>query len=246
MRRLLSIAAFLLVLTVAPVLAQHGGGHGSVGGHGGGFAAHGSFGGQASVGHVFSGTRSSSGLATRGFGRSRAFSRPSFSSPSSARNLNRFRGPIISNFAFRGPRFEPFGLPWWGGYYYDPWWWYSGSSDDADYENDHAYADQMNQQSLAEQQMRNQQDQDLYAGSAPPQPREEAHAESPVPPTVLVFRDQHKKEIQNYAIVGRMLWNFAPQRTEKIALADLDLVATTKANDERGVDFRVPGVAEGQ
>ena len=66
------------------------------------------------------------------------------------------------------------------------------------------------------------------------------------PATVLVFRDQHKQEVQNYAIVGQTLWNFAPQHTQKIPLSELDLPATTKANDERGVDFRVPGANEGQ
>ena len=31
--------------------------------------------------------------------------------------------------------------------------------------------------------------------------------------------------------------------TQRISLADLDIPATTKANDDRGVDFRVPGGA---
>jgi hypothetical protein len=42
------------------------------------------------------------------------------------------------------------------------------------------------------------------------------------------------------------LWNFAPQHTDKIPLSDLDLPATAKANDKRGVDFHVPGAQEGQ
>jgi hypothetical protein len=205
-------------------------------------AGHASFGG----GHAFSSAHSGPGPAARSFSGGRNFSRPGISSRNSFQNFNRFRGPFISNYPLnRGRGFGRGVWPWWGAYY-DPWWWDSGSSYDADYENDRAYAEQMNQQSLAEQQMRSQQDQDLYARSAPPAPRQEAHGESPVPPTVLVFRDQRKKEIQNYAIVGQTLWNFAPQRTEKISLADLDLAATTKANDERGVDFKVPGTGEAQ
>jgi hypothetical protein len=39
---------------------------------------------------------------------------------------------------------------------------------------------------------------------------------------------------------------FAPQHTQKIPLSDLDIPATTRINDERGVDFRVPGANEGQ
>ncbi len=103
----------------------------------------------------------------------------------------------------------------------------------------------MNQQSLEEQRARQESDQDVYARSAPPPPRDKERTEA-VPATVLVFRDQHKQEVQNYAIVGQTLWNFAPQHTQKIPLSDLDLPATTKANDERGVDFRLPTVREGQ
>ena len=63
---------------------------------------------------------------------------------------------------------------------------------------------------------------------------------------MLVFRDQHREEIQNYAIVGQTLWNFAPKHTEKIPLSDLDLPATAKANEDRGVTFRVPESSEAQ
>ncbi len=105
----------------------------------------------------------------------------------------------------------------------------------------------MNRQSLEEQRFRNQADQDVYARSAPPPPplRDRERTEA-VPATVLIFRDQHKQEVQNYAIVGQTLWNFAPEHTQKIPLSDLDLPATTKANDERGVAFRLPGAREGQ
>jgi len=102
----------------------------------------------------------------------------------------------------------------------------------------------MNAQSLDEQRMRQQGDQDSYAKSMPPQHQPERTEAAPA--TVLVFRDQHRQEIQNYAIVGHTLWNFSPQRTEKISLSDLDLPATTKANDDRGVSFRLPGANEGQ
>jgi hypothetical protein len=64
-----------------------------------------------------------------------------------------------------------------------------------------------------------------------------------MPPTVLVFRDQHKQEVSNYAIVGQTLWTFVPQHKQQIPLADLDIPATIRANDDRGVTFRVPGAA---
>ncbi len=69
----------------------------------------------------------------------------------------------------------------------------------------------------------------------PSPPKAQVHAE-----TVLVFRDRHTEEIQNYAIVGKTLWVFTEQRSRKIPVAELDVPATTKANEDRGIDFRLP------
>jgi hypothetical protein len=60
------------------------------------------------------------------------------------------------------------------------------------------------------------------------------------PSTVLIFRDGHRSEILNYAVVGDTLFDLGADRTHRILLADLDLPATRKANDDRGVDFQVP------
>ena len=60
------------------------------------------------------------------------------------------------------------------------------------------------------------------------------------PPTVLVFKDGHKLEVGNYAIVGTTLFDLTPGHPRKIALADLDLDATQKQNDDRGVVFQLP------
>jgi hypothetical protein len=60
------------------------------------------------------------------------------------------------------------------------------------------------------------------------------------PATVLVFKDGRRLEIENYAIVGNTLYDLSGGSRRKIPLADLDLGATTKANDERGIDFQVP------
>ncbi|HET7205536.1 MAG TPA: hypothetical protein VFI95_03055 [Terriglobales bacterium] len=60
------------------------------------------------------------------------------------------------------------------------------------------------------------------------------------PATVLVFRDGHTAQVKNYAIVGDMLYEFSDGARHKIALADLDVSATQKQNDERGLDFRLP------
>jgi hypothetical protein len=59
-------------------------------------------------------------------------------------------------------------------------------------------------------------------------------------PTVLVFKDGRQLEVRNYAIVGATLYDLSDGRTHKVALAELDLSATVKQNDDRGVDFQVP------
>ena len=66
------------------------------------------------------------------------------------------------------------------------------------------------------------------------------------PATVLVFKDGHRADVINYAIVGDTLFDFGGSRTKKIPLANLDLSATHKVNDDRGIDFEVPGNDLGQ
>jgi hypothetical protein len=60
------------------------------------------------------------------------------------------------------------------------------------------------------------------------------------PSTVLVFKDGHRLEVQNYAIVGSMLYDLTPGHRSRIALTDLDLASTAKRNDDRGIDFQLP------
>jgi hypothetical protein len=253
MHRPLPITAFVLLLVSLPVYAQRGGGgHASGGGHAGGFASGGfashSFASHSSGARAFSGTRSGYGarsIAPRSYSRQPLYSR----------NYNRgFNhsgvGVRIRSYGYGyGNRCNGYGCGLGYGYPYlgggvDPYWWWNSGSYDQDQQDQTGLANDMNQQSLDEQRMREQGDQDAYARSAPPPPHQAERTEAS-PSTVLVFRDQHKQEVQNYAIVGQTVWIFG-QRTEKIPLSDLDLPATTKANDDRGIDFRVPGGNEGQ
>jgi len=85
---------------------------------------------------------------------------------------------------------------------------------------------------------------------APEPPAAEAMAQAeaaPVadqPSTVLVFKDGHQVEVQNYAVVGSMLIDLTPGHRRKIALTELDLMATAKQNDDRGIDFQMPAGSE--
>ncbi len=87
-----------------------------------------------------------------------------------------------------------------------------------------------------------QDDSDSEAYARPPAPTMQS---TPIPdarpgePTVLVYRDGHRQEITNYAIMGDTVYVFDKGR-KKIALADLDVQATIKANDDQGLEFKVP------
>jgi hypothetical protein len=83
-----------------------------------------------------------------------------------------------------------------------------------------------------------------YEGPAHAQAQEDS-SESPQIPTALVFKDGHQLEIENYAVVGQTLYDLTPGHSRKIALADLDLPATQKQNDDRGVTFQLPSSSQG-
>jgi len=67
-----------------------------------------------------------------------------------------------------------------------------------------------------------------------------ADPEPPQQPTLLVFKDGRKLELRNYAIIGTTLFDLTPGHPRRVALADLDLEATRKQNDDRGVVFQLP------
>ena len=67
-----------------------------------------------------------------------------------------------------------------------------------------------------------------------------------VVPAVLVFRDGRQQDVASYSIIGSTLsesssYYSSGYWTRKIQLADLDLPATFKLNQQRGVPFVLPG-----
>ena len=143
---------------------------------------------------------------------------------------------------------RPFAVysPYYGGYSYSPYAYpyyydgedYSDSADSqappADYRNEYRNDDD---RELLDQDYRSQ----------PSRPKESSEAGGePVaaqPSTLLIFKDGHQQEISNYAIVGSTLYDLSEGRSKKVQLADLDLQATVKENDERGVEFQLPAQA---
>ena len=70
------------------------------------------------------------------------------------------------------------------------------------------------------------------------QPAEEPSPDQPM--TVLVFKDGHQLEVQNYAIVGDTLYDMTPGHRRRVGLSELDVAATAQQNEDRGIDFQVP------
>jgi hypothetical protein len=143
----------------------------------------------------------------------------------------------------------PFGSPFFGGYggYYDPFLWdypssygtadtssYQQSSSNYDYDRLNDQVGQLNSQVGM---LRDENDSLRSEMERRAQPVREERSSAPEPPTVLVFRDGHRTETQNYAIVGQTLWILTGNRATKVPLADLDLNQTTKINEDRGVSF---------
>jgi hypothetical protein len=164
---------------------------------------------------------------------------------------NGFRGAHFRSRGFRrcfGCR-RGFGYPWYPGYgfagYYSPeWWWGSSSYDDYDEDQSRelALANEMDavnveQQRLREREETEDRDQDSYTPRSRPRGQDNTDDD---PATALVFRDQHVEEVHNYAIAGGTLWVLNQQTAKKIPLTQLDLAATARRNEDRGVDFQVP------
>jgi len=72
-----------------------------------------------------------------------------------------------------------------------------------------------------------------------------AELPSELPPAVLVFRDGHQEEVTKYTIVGNTIsiktdiWSTGSWM-RKVLIADLNLPATLRANQERGTKFSLP------
>lgn len=83
---------------------------------------------------------------------------------------------------------------------------------------------------------------EAQADSVTTLPQQRAHSEIP---TVLIFRDGHREQIPEYAIVGNTIYasgNYwqSGQWTKNIQLSGLDIPATVRANHDNGVNFMLP------
>lgn len=229
MRRFSSIATLAVLLLTAQAWPQMRGHAGMSGGHGS-IGVHGSAGGFRGTGFGFR----SSGFGFRsgfGAGFGSGFGRPFF----------RGRFHHHHRFFFAGG----FGFPFFGYPFYSYPYDYAYYSAPANSSSDSYYADQERRMEdrldRLEDRIDSMREEERYRREAElTQPKLRAPNAGEVQATVLVFRDKHREEVQNYGIVGQTLWVFTEQRARKISVAELDVPATTRANEERGVQFQVP------
>jgi hypothetical protein len=235
MRRSLFLHALLVVLVSAVCWAQRGGGSRMGGGRhiGGGFVSHGGM--RAFGGAHFSGPHHA-GFHGSGF----------VHAP--------HRGPVIvtrgrfGDHRFGHRRFYPnYPLYNWYGYSYWPSWDYDDAEYDArfgnNYDDRYQTAAEINRLSNEVERLRDEREYTQAAAQpapAPvPQPSVHAKAQEDLP-VVVVFLDKHIREVKNYAVANEMLVVLDGSKRTKIPLGDIDLAATMKLNDERGVDFQIP------
>ena len=77
---------------------------------------------------------------------------------------------------------------------------------------------------------------DASAGTPPhAEKKPESHQ-----PAALVLHNKHIREVENYPIVGQTLWILDEQSATKLLLSSLDVDATTKLNEQIGVEFSLP------
>jgi hypothetical protein len=161
-----------------------------------------------------------------------------------------FGHPVSSPFFFH--HHGRFFRSWpYAGYYGYPYYsypaWYNSYSTDSNqnYQSDYsgAYVEngqneqaEINRLEDEVQRLRDERDARQSQPDAVPQARSKTESQA----TQLVFRDKRTEEVQNYAIVGQTFWVLGEQRARKIPLAELDIPATKKANDDRGVEFQLP------
>lgn len=258
MRRLVAV---VMVVAALPALAQRGGGTrgGSVG-RGSSFAGHISTAAPAfrsaapSMHPSYSGNRPGYGSAPRYNGSASAYS------PMAARGST-------SPYTHRRPIYYPgpsrYRAPYYGvgpGFGYVSTWLGPTCFDitDCNYYDESAYdagsapADYPAQNDSYP--ARNDPAQD-YSGpyAPPPEPaklapsapyRQAYHPPLPEPQdesaVTLIYKDGHIEQVHNYMLT-RTTFYVQDQQRREIAIGDLDLAATVKANKDAGVDFQIPG-----
>jgi len=73
----------------------------------------------------------------------------------------------------------------------------------------------------------------------PPPIQQEAEPQSQPPsiPLTLILRDGQQLQVQNYAVMDHMFWDFTRQPTRKIPISSIDISASARATEAKGGEF---------
>lgn len=221
MGRWLMVAALGAAFVVMPAFAQRHGGGGF-----GGYASMGGFHGSAAMsfhgpGYAPGGGHWAGGYRGYGYGRGYGWG---------------YRG------YYPYARYRRYYPGYWGYGYGYPWWgWNDGSYDSGPSYSGSTYYPVQNYPNDSGQASTQQAEIDRLNDEVARLREAQSRATTrPEESTELVYRDKHTEEVKNYAIVGQTLWILNESRSKKVSLADLDIPATRKANEDRGVDFSLP------
>jgi hypothetical protein len=154
-----------------------------------------------------------------------------------------FNGAGFGNFGWGGGGFG-YGYPY--AYAIDPYssYYSTAQGQGTDQQLQSYLEDQQRRNTELELELRNERQRtaDREAAQAPPAaPPAPAPREPDGPGTVLIFRDGSRTEVKNYAIIGDTLFEVDTRFTKRVPLSTLDVPATIKVNNDRGVEFSVPG-----
>ncbi len=229
----LRVAALGATFIALPAFGQRGG-HGGSAGHAG-FASHGAVGGMHGTISARGGFAGRPSASARWAGGVHGGFRGGFRG-------RPFRGRCFGCSHHRFPRYYGYGwYPGWGWGWYDDVG-YNDSYSEPDYQ---AYDYRPNYSAQDQQTERLRDEVDRLSDEVAQLREEREQASKPLAKkesetAELIFRDKHTQEVRNYAIVGQTVWLLDSKTAKKISLSELDIPATIKVNQERGVDFGLP------
>jgi hypothetical protein len=92
-------------------------------------------------------------------------------------------------------------------------------------------------QKLSDQVSQLQEGQQARPQPAPIQEEAQPQSQPPSIPLTLILHDGQRLQVQNYAVMDHMFWDFTRQPTRKIPISNIDIAASAKATEAKGGEF---------
>jgi hypothetical protein len=137
---------------------------------------------------------------------------------------------------FFAPYYYPFLDYDTGGYDYPP----NDASQDANAQGalmaENALGEQIQRLSAEVEQLKSNQQPMPPAYPTPSSPSQEPQTPAS-PPITLVLRSGQQLQVQNYAVMDHVFWDFTKEPARKIPISSIDIGASAKATEARGAEF---------